>query len=173
MNAKSIREEYRALREELDKEIAYLEKKHNAHMLCKNGCDLCCLPFSVFPVEFDVIREDMQMELGKLSISTEENATNTCTLLRNHSCTIYPSRPFICRTHGLPLLYMQDDDWVLSHCELNFTDIDEDYFDREQCHAQDTWNSRLFMLNKRYIESLDNKDLDETNLMPLSALNLR
>ncbi|WP_162148807.1 YkgJ family cysteine cluster protein [Alkaliflexus imshenetskii] len=173
MNAKSIREEYRALRNELDKEISNLEKTHNQHMICKKGCDLCCLSFNVFPIEFDVIREEMQLELDKTAMSAEETPTDTCSLLQNHSCTIYPSRPFICRTHGLPLLYMQDDEWVLSHCELNFTNIDEDYFEPEQCHAQDTWNSRLFMLNKRYIESLNDPNLNETDLMPLSALKTR
>ena len=37
-------------------------------------------------------------------ISVEIGETERCGLLDNHQCSIYNSRPIICRTHGMPLL---------------------------------------------------------------------
>ena len=66
---------------------------------------------------------------------------------------MYESRPIICRTHGLPLLFMNDEQWELSACELNFTEFDDEEFKEENTFPQDTFNSKLFMINKRFVES--------------------
>lgn len=51
-------EAYMALRKEIDLEVERLEQFHKPQMVCKKGCDLCCLNFSVFPVEFEAIRKE-------------------------------------------------------------------------------------------------------------------
>jgi Fe-S-cluster containining protein len=45
-----------------------------------------------------------------------------CVFLRDEVCTIYPARPIICRTHGLPLIYPNQQEMEV--CQLNFTDVD-------------------------------------------------
>ena len=67
-----------------------------------------------------------------------------CPLLVNDRCSIYESRPLICRTQGLPLLIeAEDGGQEVDFCSLNFT----------EAGAVD--------------------DLDEDHLVPLEALNLR
>ena len=169
-----VKLEYLNLRNQLDKEILRLENKHKNHLACKKGCDLCCLNFSVFPLEFEVILEETGGIFNPLSktnnISPETPAS--CSFLNNHSCTIYNSRPFICRTHGLPLLYMNDDEWELSYCELNFTNVQEAYFDEKNTFSQDKWNSRLYMLNQKFIQLNPDVSLKDNNLIPLVYLEL-
>ncbi|ASB49104.1 YkgJ family cysteine cluster protein [Alkalitalea saponilacus] len=162
----SIKKKYLDLRRELDEEIASLEKLHQNHMMCKKGCSLCCLSFKVLPVEYEVIRSE-QTHLNK---DKADHGDDVCPLLVDNSCSIYPYRPFICRTHGLPLLYMIDEEWVLSHCELNFSDVDEDYFSETRFHEQDRWNSRLYMLNQEFLNSQDELPLPEIDLIPLADL---
>jgi uncharacterized protein len=169
-----VKNQYIQLRHELDSEIQRLAQLHNKHLACKKGCDLCCLNFSVFPLEFEIIREALQGSYDPnpaTDIDSEKPAS--CLFLENHACSIYDHRPFICRTHGLPLLYMNEEDWVLSHCELNFTEAPEDYFDEENTFAQDTWNSRLYLLNREYLKHENKLMLQETDLIPLAYINLK
>lgn len=67
-----------------------------------------------------------------------------CPLLVDNRCSIYESRPLICRTQGLPLLLeAEDGEQEVDFCPLNFTAP----------------------------EALD--DLDEDSLIPLDDLNLK
>ncbi|TCO11023.1 YkgJ family cysteine cluster protein [Natronoflexus pectinivorans] len=166
----SIKKKYLELRQELDEEIAGLEKLHQNHMLCKKGCSLCCLSFKVLPIEFEVIRSEIERLKSVKVIDKADESDDVCPLLIDNSCTIYPFRPFICRTHGLPLLYMNDEEWVLSHCELNFTNVDEDYFSETRFHEQDRWNSRLYMLNQEFLKTQEEDALPENELIPLAEL---
>ena len=168
---KSI-EAYTALREEIDQEVAKLERYHQKHLACKKGCDLCCLNFSVFPVEFEAIRRECGGKFDVHRALDDTGEPGSCLFLKNHSCTLYASRPIICRTHGLPLFYLNNDNWELSHCELNFTGVDEDYFDEEHTFAQDKWNSRLFLINREYVFTHPELKLNDTDLIPLIKLVL-
>ncbi len=164
---------YYQLRSEIDQHIDYLWGEHNKHMACKKGCDLCCLDFDVFPVEPAAIKEQIETEypdiLNDKSIETKEG---TCAYLHNHACSIYNARPLICRTHGFPLVNMNEagDQWELSFCHLNFNDVDDDYFDEDAIYEQDTYNSKLFVLNKNYLQANPDLGYNELDLVPLRSL---
>ncbi len=163
---------YTALRKEIDASTIKLWDEHSGKMACKKGCDTCCLNFDVFPIEFDYIKQQVEaLYPDVLSQLAPTEMGEKCFFLKDHQCSIYEARPIICRTHGYPLLYMNEegDQWELSHCELNFTDVDEDYFHEENCYAQDTFNSRLFMMNKEYIKTA-HPDKGEFDLVPLTGL---
>jgi Fe-S-cluster containining protein len=139
-------------------------------MKCRNGCDLCCIDFSVFPVEFYFILNELKKENIKSGIN-EDLKTEICVFLKNHSCSIYNQRPIMCRTHGLPLLYANDDgEYELSACELNFTDFDFEDFTMENTLPQDKYNSKLFLLNREFIAELADKKYGELDLIPLKEL---
>lgn len=163
-------EKYKLLISEIDKHAATLEEVHNKHMKCKNGCALCCIDFSVFPVEFYFILNELKNE----NIMHEKSGylnNEVCAFLRNNSCTIYQQRPIMCRTHGLPLLYANDNgEWELSACELNFTDFDFENFTMENTLPQDKYNSKLFLLNKEFIAEFTDKKYGELDLIPLKEL---
>lgn len=166
-------DEYRSFIGMIDKRVAGLATLHGEHMKCGRGCDLCCVAFSVFPVEYFHIRE--QMENEGFTFSEEDNYDSTsgrCRLLKDHLCSIYSHRPYICRTHGLPLVNMNEDgdEWELSFCELNFTEADDDYFDMDNTLEQDELNSTLYMINKRFLALHPELGLDEKTLIPLAKL---
>jgi uncharacterized protein len=160
-------EEYFTLRQELDKHCDELYKMHAAHLKCKAGCDQCCMDFSVLPIEYFAIRQQAGTDLKKGKQPLDESG---CPFLVDHQCVIYPSRPVICRTQGLPILFMGEEEWELSACELNFTKYDFDDFTEDNTFPQDTYNSRLFMLNRRFVDSLPGKPYGPVDLIPLRNL---
>lgn len=163
--------EYYQFREKLDQTIQHLTHLHQPHLQCAKGCDQCCFSFRVFPVEFYAIAQEQKLKASP-DTSLEIGEMERCGFLKNHACTIYPSRPMICRTHGLPLMNMNADgnEWELNICELNFTDADDDAFDDDNVLMQDTINSELFNINKIFIEKHPELHLTEFDLIPLKAL---
>ncbi len=170
---KDFFKEYDDIRNETDAVCRDLEKKHRPHLACKKGCDLCCMDYSIFPVEFYAILQGLKT--GKFhsdDVYAECDPNEmSCIFLRNHACTIYNLRPMICRTHGLPLLYANDDgEWELSTCELNFKNFNFDEFSAENTFAQDKFNSKLFVLNKHFVAEFKEENYAEFDLIPLKKL---
>ena len=170
MNEQHYFESYRKLRDDIDIQANRLEKIHKEHMECKKGCDSCCIDYSILPIEFFYILN----ALKKIKISLPDlnpGIKDKCTFLSGHSCTIYEHRPIICRTHGLPLIFMNDDnEWELSACQLNFAKFDFNEFSLENTYQQDLYNSKLFMLNKEYLNQLKKDQFGEFELLPLTTL---
>lgn len=161
---------YYKLRTEIDSFCESLEKVHSKHLNCKKGCDLCCMAISVFPVEFYAIQAELDLEsLSGLPVPKDEDQ---CRFLVDHSCTIYDSRPVICRTHGLPLLYMgmDSDEYELSLCELNFTEYDFEDFDEENTYPMDRINSQLYQINKKFVAGFEGGKYHEQERIPLKEL---
>ena len=140
---------YFKLREQVDSVCRKLEDIHKVHLKCKAGCDQCCLNFGVFPVEYYAIKKELEVTVGK--------------------CTIYDSRPVICRTHGLPLLQMDMDgeNWELSCCEFNFTDFPLENFNTDNSILQDKLNSQLFLINKEFINEFQGAKYSDLDLILL------
>ena len=166
-------EKYKLLINEIDEHTAILDDMHHKHLKCKNGCALCCIDFSVFPIEFYYLLN----ELKKQDVKHEPDSdlsTEICVFLRSYSCTIYNQRPIMCRTHGLPLLYANDNgEWELSACELNFTEFNFDDFTMENTLPQDKYNSKLFLLNRDFIAEFKDKKYGELDLIPLKELSIQ
>lgn len=161
---------YYQLRKEIDVLCESLEKVHHQHLNCKKGCDLCCMAISVFPVEFYAIKAELDLK-SISGLPVPQNDVD-CRYLVDHSCAIYPSRPVICRTHGLPLLYMSldGDEYELSCCELNFTDFDMDDFDEDNTYPMDRINSQLYLINKNFVAGFEGGKYSETDRIPLAEL---
>lgn len=161
-------ESYIELRNEIDELSEKLENNHRKHMMCKAGCDLCCMDYSVFPIEFEFILSELKKK-AKPEINTKAKEED-CIFLNDHKCSIYDARPIICRTHGLPLLYTnENDEWELSACELNFTDFPFEEFSEENTYPQDKFNSKLFLLNKDFISASGQKH-EPFDLIPIKDL---
>jgi Fe-S-cluster containining protein len=161
---------YLSLRKEVDDLSEKLIKQHSKHMHCKAGCDLCCMDYSIFPVEFYFILNQLKQNKFRPKIKVNHHKED-CTFLINHRCNIYNERPVICRTHGLPLLYMNDKgEWELSACELNFNEFDMEEFNSENTYPQDIFNSKLFMLNKEFVKESCEINNNEIDLVPLKNI---
>lgn len=168
MKAKT--ESYVKFREKADQLSHKLEKMHRPHLACKLGCDLCCMDYSIFPLEFYHIANALTERQVKLDLHVAPK-TEGCVFLKDHKCTIYEERPVICRTHGLPLLYVnEEEEWELSACELNFTEFDTEDFTTENTFPQDRFNSELFLLNKKFIQNFEEQKYEEFDLIPIRDL---
>jgi Fe-S-cluster containining protein len=130
------------------------------------------MDYGILPVEFFSILDELKTgEFQKESLKETPDDKNSCIFLQNHVCTIYKSRPIICRTHGLPLLFTTEDgEWQLSACELNFTQFNFEKFTTENTYPQDKYNSKLFLLNRNFIKEYEAKSFKEFDLIPLKKL---
>ena len=165
-----IFKKYRKLVKEIEQHTTLLENIHHKHMKCKKGCDLCCIDFSIFPIEYHFILNEIEKQIAKPELNENLNGI-TCAFLKNHACSIYNHRPIMCRTHGFPLIYANDDnEYELSACELNFTEFDFEDFTMENTLPQDKYNSKLFMLNREFIAEFKDKKYSEMDLIPLKTL---
>ena len=163
-------EQYELLRTEIDNLSQKLEKEHTKQMVCKKGCDMCCMDYSILSIEFHFILNSLKESKLRPEIETQTKKGG-CIFLKNHVCTIYNQRPIICRTHGLPLLFMNDNnEWELSACELNFTNYNFEEFTLDNTFQQDKFNSKLFLLNKEFVSGFYDKVYDEFDLIPIKNL---
>jgi len=161
-------EKYQLFIATVNKLADQLSSLHKGHMQCRKGCDLCCMNYRIFPVEYFAIQQALQQK----PVETQESKEGSCIFLKDHACQVYEHRPVICRTHGLPLLFMNDDQWELSACELNFTEFDDEEFSAENTFPQDQFNSRLFMINKEFIAA-NKLDYSEFDLLDMKDLHSR
>ena len=133
-------------------------------MQCKKGCEQCCEDFNIFPVEFCSIAEDLNYRFP-------EHTSGHCVFLSSGICTIYDYRPLICRTHGLPLVRMNDDGvWEFSSCDMNFRNAESVLFTEDNVLFEDVMNSRLFMLNKDFILASEDNIFCETDKIAIKNL---
>jgi hypothetical protein len=97
----------RALHDEVDARAAALARRHAARLRCGRGCAQCCVDdLTVFEVETERIRRAHV----DLLVSGEPHAPGACAFLdAEGACRIYADRPYVCRTQGLPLRWLDED----------------------------------------------------------------
>ncbi|HOX42645.1 MAG TPA: YkgJ family cysteine cluster protein [Myxococcota bacterium] len=126
------REAYAALLSRLDAFFARVRAEAGTSMRCAPGCaDCCARSLSLFPVEVQRLVEAARALPPGLRAGVRARAAlalrepeAACPLLVDGRCAVYPARPVICRTHGLPLLVPgPTGPPELSVCPLNFHDV--------------------------------------------------
>ena len=109
-----------AFHREVDAVAARLAERHAARMQCRRGCSGCCVDdIAVFAIEAEVIR---RRHLAVLESAPHREGA--CAFLdAEGACRIYADRPYVCRTQGLPLSWIGEEDGQLVErrdiCELN------------------------------------------------------
>jgi uncharacterized protein len=96
------------LHAEVDREARRLHVLHAARLQCRRGCSACCADdLTVFEVEAAPIRR-AHAELLATGVAHAEGA---CAFLDEEgACRIYAERPYVCRTQGLPLRWVEERD---------------------------------------------------------------
>lgn len=131
---------------------------HNAlqeQITCSEGCSSCCAAITLFPVEAAALGEALAAlppgEAAAIRDHVSEHAAGECCpLLANRRCLLYQARPIICRTHGLPILFTEEDERRLDCCPRNLTS-------RESLSGStiidlDRLNSVLVAINALYLK---------------------
>jgi Fe-S-cluster containining protein len=113
--------QYSILRNYCDTQWNSTFAANSSSMQCKKGCSRCCILQSVNILEAYLIYR--QLKNDHLNIRTLQSDEDCCAFLSpSGECTIYISRPLLCRTHGLLLKSVEFTDTIARSCDLNFTD---------------------------------------------------
>jgi hypothetical protein len=96
----------RAFHAEVDRAAGALAARHRARLRCGRGCHACCSDgLSVFEVEAERIRRAHP----ELLRSGRPHPAPGCAFLGDAGeCRIYAERPYVCRTQGLPLRWLEE-----------------------------------------------------------------
>ena len=92
--------------QEVDQRARTLAEANEAILQCRRGCADCCVDdLTVFQVEADHIRHFH----GDLLTGGRANGAGGCAFLDGQgACRIYEHRPYVCRTQGLPLRWLDE-----------------------------------------------------------------
>jgi hypothetical protein len=145
--------DYFNLRDSADQLAEKLGIIHSGKLVCSKGCCNCCTNLSVFPVEFFAIVEEMK-KAGWTKLHFD--AAAVCGYLDEQgACEIYPYRPIICRTQGLPLAFYDDDTqgYSVTYCPKNFAGQDPEQltFGPDNTLNLDELNDELFEIHLHYL----------------------
>ena len=126
-----------ALHDEVERRAAALAA--NYELACRRGCSGCCVDgLTVFEVEAERIRRGA----ASLLASVAPHPPGRCAFLGTEGeCRIYASRPYVCRTQGLPLRWIEDDIDYRDICELN--DVPVETLEPEACWTIGEFEERL------------------------------
>lgn len=138
-------DELRALQAKVDAFAQAVQQRRSDDMECRAGCAGCChTQLSASVVEAALISafiaalpQDAQAQLKQQAAAVDTANTDDrrrCAMLtKQEHCAIYPVRPLICRTQGLPLQYpaelipaesiykRRSESTAVTWCPLNFT----------------------------------------------------
>ena len=88
-------------------------------MVCGDGCGSCCELSSVTALEAAVMWKYVRRR--RLHVKPlAPRRRGVCVFLENGRCTVYPVRPMICRSHGLPIVYKVRGRDTVCWCPKNF-----------------------------------------------------
>lgn len=98
----------RDLHAQVDERAAEVLAALGRPMHCGPGCSSCCQDeLTVFEIEALRILD----ECGELLSTAAPGPVGQCALLdETGRCRIYPARPYVCRTQGLPLRWLVETD---------------------------------------------------------------
>lgn len=126
----------RRLHHVVDRLSEPLRQHHVARLKCHRGCSGCCVDnLHVFSIEAARIRQEHASLLEKGSA----HSPGACAFLsEDGACRIYASRPYVCRTQGLPLRWFEvyHEQEIVEHrdiCPLNETEQAIEALDAEEC----------------------------------------
>jgi len=96
------------LHAEVDDGASVLMLRHANRLRCRRGCAECCADgLTVFEIEAERIRRN---HAGLLETDTP-HTEGVCAFLDDEgACRIYEDRPYVCRTQGLPLRWLDHND---------------------------------------------------------------
>jgi Fe-S-cluster containining protein len=159
-----VNQSYQQFIEEVDRLASRLSARYARHLVCRAGCSGCCHHhLSVFSVEAAAVSDavkalpdETRRRVAEQACQVEEAERRgtdiACPLLVDERCAIYESRPLICRTQGLPLMYeAADGEQEVDFCPLNFTAPNAvDDLDEAQLVPLDALNLKLALINLQY-----------------------
>ena len=131
--------EVKLLHAEVSRRADALAAELGSLLVCQKGCSDCCQDdLAVFPVEAEIIRR----YCGPLLTFDKPHPHGKCAFLDEEgACRIYPWRPYVCRTQGLPLrLANEGQGDTRAVCSLNEAEFSNHGVDLFQLPVDQCWN---------------------------------
>ncbi len=124
-----ILDNYRQLLNRIDALCSAIQASLGDQIICSEGCSSCCTSITLFPVEAAALRSALEQMPERdaetiLDHVDRQRDGERCPLLSNHRCLLYNARPIICRTHGLPIIYTEDNLRKSDCCPLNLNEAE-------------------------------------------------
>jgi uncharacterized protein len=106
-----------ALHRAIDDNARVIAERHRDRLQCKRGCSGCCVDdLTVFEVEAAAIVRKHRALLE----NEAPHPGGRCAFLNDDgACRIYEERPYVCRTQGLPLRWIEGTRELRDICTLN------------------------------------------------------
>jgi Fe-S-cluster containining protein len=151
---------------EIDLIAGRLAQIHGERLHCRPGCVSCCLDaLTVFEIEARNIRQNQP----DLLENKPPHSAGACAFLDEKDyCRIYVDRPYVCRTQGLPLRWVEElaDGRAVEMrdiCSLNESGIPVEELDREACWTIGPFEEKLaalqFQIDKGKLNRIALRDL--------------
>lgn len=142
------------LHREIDDEAEALAKIHSERLQCRQGCSTCCVDdLSVTRVEAERIRRAHP----DLLRNGEPHAVGGCAFLDERgACRVYQDRPYVCRSEGLPLRIIFENEAGeieerRSICPLNLDGGPPlELLDEDDCWLVGAFELRICQLDERF-----------------------
>jgi Fe-S-cluster containining protein len=161
---------FKEFRRRLDGILAEAWLKYQDKMQCKAGCFSCCKNnFHISPVESQGVLEAVQLLSAEVKSKIRKNLSQPerllCPLLVEDRCSIYESRPILCRIFGFPV----SDGSTMATCELNFME------NRESLHTLQCFDSvilgqTLQTISRLFLQELGHP-LKEEEAIPMIRID--
>ncbi len=152
-----IIEELKKFYEEVDRRVQELETIHAERLNCKRGCASCCIDgITVFQIE----AENIKLHHAKLLQEEKPHAIGRCAFLDEaNACRIYENRPYVCRTQGLPLRWLDEESEIEYRdiCPLNEIGKPIESLEPEKCLTIGFFESRLATLQSEFSQGKMNR----------------
>ncbi|OQX88690.1 hypothetical protein B6D60_01445 [candidate division KSB1 bacterium 4484_87] len=168
--------EYQSLIHKIEQKCSLLEDHYREHLVCRPGCSQCCqVERSVLSIEAYFVEQHLKTfsaeRIRKMRLTHKNNSDNYCPMLWHDMCAIYPVRPIICRTHGLPILYVEAEIAFVDYCRLNFTQLSETYeFDEKYIVDMREFNSELVRLDQKFTQDILHLKWDPYRRISLNSI---
>jgi uncharacterized protein len=141
-----------------------LYKHVHKYTPCKKHCSYCCsYDVTISDIEIEYIEKRNKKVKRKKTITTKSKGAGTpCLFLTNDLCTIYHSRPYVCRRHVMltpdSSICTKNNAYKYELRLLTFTEIDKSYdFIRANSNSTELYEIRDVFQNKKNIIKLKAK----------------
>ena len=149
VNRKDLLEALSRLYAEVDRLTGRLSRIHSGRLQCRRGCSACCVDgIAVYEIE----ARNIQRHHADLLEEETPRAEGACAFLdAEGGCRIYEQRPYVCRTQGLPLRWLEELDngdivEMRDICPLNDKGEPIETLDEEACWSIGPFEERLARL---------------------------
>jgi Fe-S-cluster containining protein len=123
---------------DIDERVSTLTRLNTSRLHCAAGCCDCCIDdVSVFEVEARNIRTNYRDLLD----NALPHPAGACAFLDGRGqCRIYEHRPYVCRTQGLPLHWVEENDDNTATCYRDICPKNDEGIPVELLSEDFCWN---------------------------------